>query len=601
MAVCLAAAAMARADTYCVNQTGCDHPEGDLLQEALDDAATHPGPDTIRMGPGSVSTLTGFVYDDQAPVRIEGQGRPALIAGAADPTGQTILKVTGSRASEIVGLSVNIPGGSGGSNTGIETTGTVQDVVVKAQPDAQTPTGVILDSFGEMADTDVFLPLANFSKGVLVNGTATAVRDSRLEALSGIATDSGMNRSAVVHRTQITFVASGIFVDSGGSVSVDDSLILARSGGFLPLGIGVLSGAADASADANHVTIIGLDVAASTALQVNASGGKVAELTFRNGLITDYPNSLSRQGGGGTANITTDYSNYGGTIGADSGLGSITETNHLNVDPGFLSATDYHLAPDSPLVDAGDPAALSSAESPTDRSGQPRIADGDGNCAGRRDIGAFEFTPGPRAPRAVATATLAKSLTNEQIGFDASASCDPDGDALTYAWSFDDATVVAGPSVQHAFAAPGRHTAIVTVTDATGRSTAAAASVLVAEPSPPLLPPPFAGVSIAKQRVKVSRKGVAKVKVACPADASGTCAGTLTLTAKLRKKRVKIGSRRFDIAAGNTGRVAVKLSKGSRAALRKKGRLTALATGTAHDASGLTKVGTGTLTLIAPR
>jgi hypothetical protein len=124
--------------------------------------------------------------------------------------------------------------------------------------------------------------------------------------------------------------------------------------------------------------------------------------------------------------------------------------------------------------------------------------------------------------------------------------------------------------------------------------------VFVAEPSPPPVIPPFAGVKIAKQKVKVSKKGVAKVKVKCPGAASGACTGTLKLTAKLRK-RVTIGSKRFTIRAGATRPVNVRLTKTARAALRKNGRLNALASAAAKDARGLTKVGTGTLVLTATR
>jgi hypothetical protein len=53
-------------------------------------------------------------------------------------------------------------------------------------------------------------------------------------------------------------------------------------------------------------------------------------------------------------------------------------TGNLTGDPGFVSPSDFHLAPGSKAIDAAD---LLSTE-PTDLDGRPRT--------GRRDIGAYE-------------------------------------------------------------------------------------------------------------------------------------------------------------------------------------------------------------------
>ncbi|MEN3315198.1 MAG: hypothetical protein V7605_1432 [Acidimicrobiaceae bacterium] len=72
-------------------------------------------------------------------------------------------------------------------------------------------------------------------------------------------------------------------------------------------------------------------------------------------------------------------------------------SGNINVDPHLVNASasagDYRLSAGSPAIDAGDNAApaLPSA----DLSGQPRIADGDGDGVGAVDIGAYE-SPGPR-------------------------------------------------------------------------------------------------------------------------------------------------------------------------------------------------------------
>jgi hypothetical protein len=237
------------------------------------------------------------------------------------------------------------------------------------------------------------------------------------------------------------------------------------------------------------------------------------------------------------------------------------------------------------LIDAGDPAGLAAGESSTDASGHPRIADGDGNCSARRDIGAYEFTPGPRAPHAVASAAPGVVLTGQPVTFDAAGSCDPDGDPLTYSWTFDDGGGGPGASLQRTFSTRGLHFGTVTVSDSTGRSATAAASVVVVFP-------PFAGVTVGTGKVRASKKGGVKVKVSCPAGTVGSCAGTLALAGAKAS---------FSILPGATRTVTVKLSKSKLKTLRKKKRLKVTATAVAHDVNGTARTSTAAVTLLAPR
>src|SRR5205807_3273231 len=68
--------------------------------------------------------------------------------------------------------------------------------------------------------------------------------------------------------------------------------------------------------------------------------------------------------------------------------------------------------------------------------------------------------------------------------------------------------------------------------------------------------PPFAGLVLPPQNVKVDAKEVARVAASCPAKTVGACRGTLTLTTK----DTILGSGRLSIAAGAHRSVAVKLS-----------------------------------------
>jgi hypothetical protein len=595
-ATLLVPAALAQAKIYCVNITGppCDVEEGTSFQQALDDAKNNPGPDTVKLGSAPLSTPVGFSYVSPDPVAIQGKGgrdaglgASAISDSSTNPSGHVVLTVRGSSASTISGLAVVAPGGTGSGNVGIDTNGTVGDVLVQTgSPASSFSAGVELENGGAVTGSDIFMSTATQSFGVLVVGTGTAVDDSRIEAVRGYSTGGAAAISGSVRRVQITSSIDGIGVDRG-DFSAEDVLMLVRSdNAFAHEGATLNVSTASGSLALNHVTIVGANDS-GLALNESASGGFRADLTFRNGVIVKHPTTFSRFANtNSTANLTTDYSDYAtGMITLNSGAGSITETNHLTSAPGFDSDTDFRLRSDSPLIDAGDPSGLGASESATDLSGQPRITDGDGNCSARRDIGAYEFQPGPRAPHAAASAAPGLALTGQPVTFDSAGSCDADGDPLTYSWTFDDGGGAPGASVQRTFSTPGLHFGAVTVSDSSGRSATAAASVRIAFP-------PFNGVTIAQGKFRASKKGAVKLKLTCAGGTAGFCAGTLSFD----------GARAaFSIPPGSTRSVTVKLPRSKLKTLRRKKKQKLIATAAAHDANGTGRTSSAKLTLLASR
>jgi hemolysin type calcium-binding protein len=86
------------------------------------------------------------------------------------------------------------------------------------------------------------------------------------------------------------------------------------------------------------------------------------------------------------------------------------DSTNANADPGFVGGGDFHLRPDSLLVDLGTrgPGGYAPDEPATDLAGNRRIVDGDNDAAARRDMGAFEVNARPN--RVIKTGTGARNV-----------------------------------------------------------------------------------------------------------------------------------------------------------------------------------------------
>jgi glucose/arabinose dehydrogenase len=97
------------------------------------------------------------------------------------------------------------------------------------------------------------------------------------------------------------------------------------------------------------------------------------------------------------------------------------------------------------------------------------VSFGDGS-AGTGSVRRVVYTPGNRTPLAVGQATPAFTAGSSlQVSFSGAGSSDPDGDVLSYQWSFGDGS---GTSAQrdpvHTYSAKGEYYATLTVTDSNG-------------------------------------------------------------------------------------------------------------------------------------
>lgn len=73
--------------------------------------------------------------------------------------------------------------------------------------------------------------------------------------------------------------------------------------------------------------------------------------------------------------------------------------------------------------------------------------------------------------------------SNLSWSFDATASYDPDGDAISYAWDLGDGNTASGATVSHQYASAGEKTVTLTVTDAKGASATDARTITAVQPN----------------------------------------------------------------------------------------------------------------------
>src|SRR5207245_4153459 len=99
------------------------------------------------------------------------------------------------------------------------------------------------------------------------------------------------------------------------------------------------------------------------------------------------------------------------------------------------------------------------------------VTDKDGG-AGSGKI-AVTVTTGNRPPTAVAGGPYS-GTEGAAVSFDGSGSSDPDGDALTYAWTFGDGSSGTGVKPTHSYANNGSYTVTLTVIDSHGASSSPA-------------------------------------------------------------------------------------------------------------------------------
>lgn len=533
----------ASASSFCVGDPAC--PAGPsnnyaTIQGALTAAGIVSGTDRIEISPGTYADgpwVTGALN----PVEIVGVGatKPVLSAPAVIGTKVLTLNADGS---SIQNVAITVPAADGATGLEVDKWATVSNVAVTG-PGSANAVGIALAGHNSSVVTDVDVNLdwggGNQSNAItLATASSATIYDSTLRACTGLSVYTSNNVD--VERLRVTADNGVFFLNSSGTVS--SSLLRYSTPALMGYHYGLRVNNTDGSLQTvNSVnnTIVG---GVATGIVSSASTPGVNTVNVNSNVIAGFSASFLLDGTG-TNTVSTTYSRYDVTPPQPVGAGNAL----FSGDPGFVNAGggDYLPRRDSALVDAGDPNAVATGGQPIpsarDLAGNNRQVNAVGTDAATRDIGAFEVQNG--APTAVINVLTPNPSTSSPVNFSSDGSSEPDGDLVSYLWSFDDGVTISGLTAQRSWDVTGIQTVRLTVTDSTGLSATAAVQIRVAKGS--------VTMSLPRGSAKVDAHGSFKYKLTCPSGAEIQCSGRVLFmtAAKIDLKRFSTTSAKRKVKA----------------------------------------------------
>lgn len=436
--------AVAEAATRCVGTSGagCDAVYPTIGMDATAGSAVNaaaPG-DTIRLGPGvyaeevSTSKFLHFVgagagtldsFDAASQTRILGPsgtgGKTALTmkGGGSVASMQTVGGDASSLELAGAGLALQAEGTGGALDysvsgaVAISGTGGYGNTALVAY-DAARALNVVVSggALGNSGGTGVLIGSPGGSSSL----TGVTVRASG-EGVSAGAGTLRIVRSSVLGRTALYLIGNAASAKTEAVDSVFATPAGATEGAAAYL---ATVGAGNSTLIARGSTFLSRNTGASAGIRLFKDASQTGALS------AELLNSIVRTESGNPdafdldartdGTVTADFSSFttrrnltGGTTPAPG------SANNVFGDPRFTNtaAGDLTLQPASPLIDRGNPAIVEPGE--LDAAGNPRSLDGDGDCAARPDIGAFErpdTCPGPGTPPNEAPSIARFRMTN---------------------------------------------------------------------------------------------------------------------------------------------------------------------------------------------
>jgi hypothetical protein len=415
---------IAGAAVICVDTTPGNLADNDSIDPSCDTAEPtigagllaaqgQPGTDTVLIGPGnytlpSAPGETESHYLSSEVLHLRGIGGPHLTMGGTTGT-QLGMEIVAGDGSTVEGFSLTIPANADvPTDFGLAIGGYSSSQVYARDlrvdgPAASNAQAILLNHGANLIDSTVALPAQASPTNEAISATSgdVALVHDDLTADVGL---NGSGNTITVDRSTI-HAWWGLSTD-GGTLIVRDSLIdLAKRSNAVGIKL-----ANDNNSNATLLgtfegdTIVGGEGTSSAGIRVQANQNlETANATIADTVISGPTKALQIWSDAGReAKATVSYSNYDpakvdintnlDNMGA-SGISTYLPTGVTNFAPGFVDAAggNFHLAPGSALVDAGDPAAP--APGALDIDGDARALAGTCGGEARRDIGADELAP----------------------------------------------------------------------------------------------------------------------------------------------------------------------------------------------------------------
>jgi hypothetical protein len=398
---------VAAATDYCVptvaacpGAVGTAEPD---LQSALDLADNLTDADRVFLAAGTFSAPTTAGFDYNLPT-----GRIDVIGAASSGAGKTtittpanaarVLRLYGATGSMLAHVEIAVADNAAVSSTQLDVKSLAASDVAVVSSATQTNgyRGVELGADASFQDGNVSVSQSpNGVIALLLRSPGATIARTAISGRVGVQANASAV-SASLDRLSITASSAGV-ESAGATLDLRSSLIV-MSGPNCGL-IAIDQPSHDGVLNANDVTVV---EAVTGAIGVCAdsinSAPRAAVVNVSNSIlrVTNARSVFSNGTGNATANVSYSDFDPAGDLSAGVGpttlsppTGTLGATN-VNVDPVFVGAADFRLTAGSPVLDLGDPLTAAGL----DLDGKSLLFDGNGDCADRRDMGAYERQAG---------------------------------------------------------------------------------------------------------------------------------------------------------------------------------------------------------------